>query len=121
MMARHSEEEGREKRKKLWQVFFLLLVITIVELIIGFKAKAIGLQTAMGKSTISLKFIFVTLTLVKAAYIVLSFMHLGHEKKNLRYTILAPYIIFIIYLIFICLTEADYSFDFRLFSGFMGK
>jgi cytochrome c oxidase subunit IV len=52
------------------------------------------------------KWSFVVMTLVKAAYIVLVFMHLGDEKKSLRYVILVPYILFILYLIFIALTEA---------------
>jgi cytochrome c oxidase subunit IV len=34
------------------------------------------------------------------------FMHLGDEKKSLRYVILVPYILFILYLIFIALWEA---------------
>jgi cytochrome c oxidase subunit IV len=45
------------------------------------------------------------LTLVKAAYIVLIFMHLGDERKNLKYVVLLPYVIFIMYLIFIGLYE----------------
>jgi cytochrome c oxidase subunit IV len=45
---------------------------------------------------------------VKAAYIVLSFMHLGDERKVMRYVILVPYFIFVIYLIFIMLTEGLY-------------
>jgi cytochrome c oxidase subunit IV len=42
---------------------------------------------------------------VKAAYIVLVFMHLGDEKRNLKYVILLPYALFIMYLIFIGLYE----------------
>jgi cytochrome c oxidase subunit IV len=44
---------------------------------------------------------------VKAGYIVLSFMHLGDEKKSLKYMILVPYFIFILYLIFIAGLEAN--------------
>jgi len=32
-------------------------------------------------------------------------MHLGDERKGLRYVILVPYILFILYLMFICLWE----------------
>jgi cytochrome c oxidase subunit 4 len=46
------------------------------------------------------------MTLLKAGYIVLVFMHLGEEKKTLRYIILVPYFLFMLYLIFIALTEA---------------
>jgi cytochrome c oxidase subunit IV len=33
-------------------------------------------------------------------------MHLGDERKSMKYVILVPYILFMIYLIFICLMEA---------------
>jgi cytochrome c oxidase subunit IV len=42
---------------------------------------------------------------VKAAYIVLIFMHLGDEKKSLKYVVLLPYALFILYLIFIGVYE----------------
>ena len=46
------------------------------------------------------------MTLVKAGYIVLVFMHLGDEKKSLRNIILIPYFMFVLYLIFIAIWEA---------------
>ena len=52
-----------------------------------------------------IKWTFVALTLVKAGYIVMSFMHLGEEKSVMKKTILIPYIIFIVYLVLIALTE----------------
>ena len=48
---------------------------------------------------------FLFLTLVKAAYIVLVFMHLGDERRNLKYVVLLPYALFIMYLIYIGLWE----------------
>lgn len=100
-MAHHSEAEGVTKRKELWKVFFILSAITIVELIIGFYPSSF--------SDLALKFIFIGGTLLKAGFIVLSFMHLGQEVKQLRYMIIAPYVIFIIYLSFIALTEGVYN------------
>jgi uncharacterized integral membrane protein len=38
-------------------------------------------------------------------------MHLGDERKSFKWVILAPYILFILYLIFICLTESSYWFE----------
>jgi cytochrome c oxidase subunit IV len=52
------------------------------------------------------KWSFVALTILKAGYIVMIFMHLGDEKKALRYVILVPYFLFMLYLIFIALWEA---------------
>jgi len=53
----------------------------------------------------------IILTVVKASYIVLVFMHLGDERKNFKWVILGPYIMFILYLIFICLTESTYWYE----------
>ena len=52
----------------------------------------------------AIKWTFIAMTLVKLP-IVLVFMLLGEEKRNLKMTILIPYLIFAIYLIFILLTE----------------
>ena len=46
------------------------------------------------------------MTLLKAGYIVAIFMHLGDEKKSLKSMIIIPYVMFILYLIFIALWEA---------------
>ncbi len=108
-MAHHSEEEGKKKRRKLWNVFWIMLVITIVELIIGFNASKWGLLNGDRTSSITLKMIFIGLTILKAFYIVYKFMHLGDEKKFLKYTIIVPYTIFILYLVYICVAEANYS------------
>ena len=54
-----------------------------------------------------IKWLFIVLTIVKAYYIVMSFMHLGDERKGLRYVVLVPYFIFIAYLIFILLWEGS--------------
>jgi cytochrome c oxidase subunit 4 len=96
----HSEEKGITLRKKIWQVTALLTIITTVEVVLG------SLIKQDSPSWPIVKILFILLTLVKAGYIVLSFMHLGHERKSLKYVILIPYIIFILYLIFICLTES---------------
>ena len=78
----------------------ILTIITIVEIFMGVVFKRNG--TFMWES---IKLAFVILTLVKAAYIVLVFMHLGDERKNLKYVVLLPYALFILYLIFIATTE----------------
>jgi cytochrome c oxidase subunit IV len=54
-----------------------------------------------------IKWFYIIMTLVKAGYIVLVFMHLGDEKKSLRATILLPMVL-IIYFIFICLFEGEH-------------
>ncbi|MBK6985974.1 MAG: cytochrome C oxidase subunit IV family protein [Bacteroidetes bacterium] len=103
-MAHHSEEEGKTKRKALWRVFWYMLFITIVELIIGFMAPSQGWSGTLG-----IKVLFIGLTIVKAGFIVMAFMHLGHEVKFMKFAILLPYVIFMSYTIFIILDEGVYS------------
>ena len=105
-MYNHDEEYGKKARRTLWNVFWIMLVITIFELVIGSMAPGKGWS-----GTLWLKVLFITLTLAKAAYIVWWFMHLGHEVKFFKYVILVPYIVFMLYGIFIILTEGSYSSD----------
>ena len=98
--AHHSEEQGKVVRKKIYFVTILLTVITVLEVALGAYIK----QSSGAWPFV--KWSFVALTILKAGYIVMVFMHLGDEKKSLRYVILVPYILFILYLIFIALWEA---------------
>lgn len=110
LMAHHSEEEGVEKRKQLWKVFFIMLGITIFELIVGFYMRELGLINDEDRSsTFTLKALFIGLTLLKAFYIIYHFMHLGHELKGMKYAVLVPYAMFMAYFIFINVTEANYT------------
>jgi cytochrome c oxidase subunit IV len=104
LMSNHGEEEGKKARKTLWNVFWVMLAITIFELVVGFLAPGKGWS-----GTLWLKVLFISLTLAKAAAIVLWFMHLGHEVKFFKYVILLPYLIFMLYTIFIVLTEGTYA------------
>ena len=97
--AHHSEEHGKKIRATIWKVTAILTAITILEV-------GLGIFIKQGTTLWPIvKWSFIALTLVKAAYIVLVFMHLGDERKSLRYVILVPYILFIVYLIFIALKE----------------
>ncbi len=96
----HSEDEGKLIRKKIWKVTILLTLVTIIEVALGAYIKQSSDIWPLVKWT------FVVLTLLKAGYIVMVFMHLGDERKWLRNVILIPYTLFILYLIFIALWEA---------------
>jgi cytochrome c oxidase subunit IV len=98
--AHHSEEDGKKLRKKILMVTLLLTVVTIIEVGFGVVFKRNG--TAQWEI---IRITFLILTLLKAGYIVMSFMHLGDERKILKYAILLPYALFILYLIFIGLYE----------------
>ncbi len=98
--AHHSEEHGKKIRAKIWKVTALLTVITAVEVLLG----AIIKQGSGAWPFV--KWSFILMTLLKAGYIVMVFMHLGDERKGMRYVILVPYFLFMLYLIFIAVTEA---------------
>lgn len=98
-----TPEEGKAVRKKILLVTLLLSAITVVEILIGIYFS----KTHVGPGTWTLiKWFYIVLTLVKAGYIVLVFMHLGDEQKNLRTTVLLPMVL-VIYLIFIALFEGE--------------
>tara|TARA_B110000091_G_scaffold65574_1_gene72201 strand:- start:632 stop:1009 length:378 start_codon:yes stop_codon:yes gene_type:complete len=98
--AHHSEEEGVKIRKNIIFVTVLLTVITAVEVAMG-----VIFKRSETFSWEMIKWTFVALTLVKAGYIVMSFMHLGEERSVMKKTILIPYLVFIVYLVFIAITE----------------
>jgi cytochrome c oxidase subunit 4 len=98
--AIHDEAHGKPVRKKLWMVFWIMLGITIVELIIG---------SQFNFTELNKEYTFIFLTLVKAFFIVWVFMHLGDERRAMKYAIIAPYTLFIFYLAFMVITEGVYS------------
>lgn len=100
--AKHDNDHGVVIRKKLYKVTILLTAITTFEVAMGILIKQ------SSPSWPIVKWVFIILTLLKAAYIVLVFMHLGDEKRSLKFIILVPYALFIIYLIFIAIVESNY-------------
>ena len=88
----------------IWKVFWILLGVTALEVVLGIIKPEVLVETRF-LGTILLNHIFIILTLIKAAYIVMVFMHLGFEKKSLQWTILIPPLVLIPYLLFILLVE----------------
>tara|TARA_B100000902_G_scaffold111992_1_gene113229 strand:+ start:10033 stop:10356 length:324 start_codon:yes stop_codon:yes gene_type:complete len=93
----------------IWKVFWILLIVTTVEVALGIIKPSILIDTIF-LGTKLLNHIFIILTLVKAAYIVNVFMHLGFERASFRWAILLPAFILIPYLLFILLVEGGYSY-----------
>ena len=92
----------------IWKVFWILLVVTAVEVVLGIIKPQLLIETKF-LGTILLNHIFIILTIIKAAYIVMIFMHLGDERPALQWTIILPAVILIPYLLFILLTEGGYT------------
>jgi cytochrome c oxidase subunit IV len=114
----HNEEQGKKIRKKIYFVTALLSVVTIIEVAMGIIWGKAHIDVD-GAGWLTIKSIFIILTMLKAAYIVMTFMHLGDERKSLRNIILIPYFIFIAYLIFILLVESSFIFDVKEAMGWI--
>jgi len=92
----------------IWKVFWILLIVTTVEVLLGL-IKPPFLADTQFLGTSLLNHIFIIMTLVKAGYIVMVFMHLGHEKKSFQWTVLLPVLVLIPYLLWLVLVEGAYS------------
>lgn len=100
----HGEHEGMTK-KKIWSVFGILLLITVIEFIIALWAIPHGLMTQHFGN-----YVYIGLTLLKAFYIVAYFMHLKYEKLGLQLALSVSFV-FIIYFIALMLVEGGYIHD----------
>jgi cytochrome c oxidase subunit 4 len=87
-----------------------LTLITAVEVFVGVVwSKTVLAEKYAENAGLIWTFIkwgYIILTVFKARFIVLEFMHLGEERKSFTKIILYPYLFFILYFIFIMLTEA---------------
>lgn len=94
----HSEETTHvtvippdtAKIKKLWVTAGILLVITLLEFTVAFTVPHEYKDVRV--------WIFILMTIVKAAYIVGEFMHLRYEAKILMWSILIP-LVFVVWML----------------------
>ncbi len=106
-MASHAHESNV---RRIWIVFGLLSIITIVEVIFGIiKPDSLHLNVFLGTSL--LNWIFIILTLVKAYYITWTFMHMEGEKTWFRRAVVWTAVFLIIYLVTLLLIEGGYLYD----------
>jgi cytochrome c oxidase subunit IV len=89
--AHHGDPSANVKR--IWKTFWILLVITLIELGLGLTIYALDLPDDLKRLLI--KGVIIILSLAKAYYIVSIFMHLGGELKNLKMTIVIPLLLFL--------------------------
>ncbi len=97
----HDEHAGLSKGK-IWKVFGILLLITVIEFIIALVLIPKGIMTQHFGN-----YVYIVLTLLKAFYIVAYFMHLKYEKLGLQLALTVSFI-FIIYFIVLMLTEGGF-------------
>jgi cytochrome c oxidase subunit IV len=96
------QPKNQQKINKIWKTAGILLAITVVEFIMAF---------TMDRGFI-LYFLFMALTVWKAKYIMMEFMHLGEEAKPLFYSIIVP-LIFLVWLVIALMKEGSMIFDLR--------
>ncbi len=95
---------------KIWWVFGLLSVVTIIEVALGI-IKPAFLAHNHFLSLGLLNWIFILLTIYKAYYIMWSFMHMDGEATWFRRSVVWAGIFFISFLSFIILFEGDYVYE----------
>jgi cytochrome c oxidase subunit IV len=110
-MTQHDETRtvtvippDKEKIKKLWKVAGILGLITAIEFGVAFLVPHHFQTTRV--------WLFIAMTIIKAAYIVGEFMHLRHEAKVLIWAILIP-MIFVIWLLIALVYEGMAISDLR--------
>ena len=93
---------NKSKVKMFIRVTLILAIVTGIEYVIAF--------TVPHDYKMARVIVFVGLTIVKAFYIIYEFMHLGHEKKSLKMSVLLP-MAFIVFFIFIMIYQGDALFS----------
>ena len=124
MAHAHESNAGR-----IWKVFAILSVVTIIEVFLGIYKPAIlmtpfitpfegGFGATLGNMILSpfiflipLNFIFLVLTIVKAYYITWDFMHMRDERTSLKRAVVWTFVFLALYIAVLFLTEADYIYE----------
>jgi cytochrome c oxidase subunit 4 len=94
---RHPPAAGA--KRDIWKTFLILLFLTIIDLIFYF-----SMPLGMIRNSI-----FILLGIIKAYFIVGTFMHMKHEKTTLMLMIIVPAIL-IIALVSAAMFEGNYWF-----------
>ncbi|HXD79778.1 MAG TPA: cytochrome C oxidase subunit IV family protein [Puia sp.] len=90
--------------RPIWRTFWVLLVITLVEITLA----TIHMKTEFPPKMV-LNGIYLILTCAKAFYIIAEFMHLRHEIKNMIMTIAVPACLFIWFILAFMIDGASYN------------
>ena len=92
----------KKKIRHIFRVMGYLALITTGEFIIAFTV-----PEELGNIKVV---VFILMTIWKAYYIVSEFMHLGHERKSLKMSIVLPMLL-VVFFIFIMIYQGEAIFD----------
>jgi len=95
---------------KIWGVFVILSIVTIIEVALGIIRPAFLVETHFLALKL-LNWIFILLTLFKAYYITWDFMHMRDETTGLRRAVIWTTLFLIGYLVVLLLIEGDYIYE----------
>jgi len=84
--------EPSDSTKRIWKTFWILLIITVIELTLGLLTYTTDFANWVH---MTMKGAIIILSLAKAFYIVSIFMHLGDEIRNMIMTVVVPLLLFI--------------------------
>lgn len=91
-----EDSHGAAQVKRIWKAFWILLILTVIELALGLTIYYIDLSADPSEAMVlAIKGIICILTLAKAFYILSIFMHLSDEVRNMVMTLAIPALIFI--------------------------
>lgn len=99
--------EHSSSTKRIWRVFWVLLIITVVEVGLGLM---LYMTDMLHGAAYFLKGVIVILGLTKAFYIISYFMHLGDERRNFVVTFITP-VLFLAWAILALVIDGEASLE----------
>ncbi|MEO6893768.1 MAG: cytochrome C oxidase subunit IV family protein [Ginsengibacter sp.] len=86
--------------KRIWKAFWILLILTVLELALGLTIYFIDLGADPNESLVLvIKGVICIFTLAKAFYIISIFMHLGDEVRTMVMSMALPALLFVWFII----------------------
>lgn len=90
-----NEEEDKAHVKKIWKAFWILAVLTVIELGLGLTIYFLEMGVVSYWVILFIKGVITILTFAKAFYIISIFMHLGDEVRSMMLSLAIPATLFI--------------------------
>ena len=90
-----DEEENKAHVKKIWKAFWILAVLTVIELALGLTIYFLEMGVVSYWVILFIKGVITILTFAKAFYIISIFMHLGDEVRTMMLSLAIPATLFI--------------------------